>query len=408
MASSNLLLFSVDFLPRRQPGEMVFWQDAIPFLREHFDRIVVVGINHRKTRVDVLADGVELINLPPAHPPDRRVWAEPERVPENFDKLPMAVLYKTWTLLKHAATIDELIRTHDIGVVHFTRIFGFFNRRLTLRHPEVVFTMTVPTHIDRGFPLHHAYHWIKRMGYRGMDRLIPTCEATAERLASAGVARECLQAIHWSFQPPALNADDVQVQALRHELELREHQLLITWSGPLQGTGEKEFQWALDVARRVMERSDRLRFLFAFKPDSLPQSYMEKAAQVPSVILKETSRGEFDALQHLASLFLSPVCNVRRTVAPPLTWIEMMHRGVPVLTTPVAGVDEVLESGISGFVADDAQAATELLLALDQTALEDTGARARRVIATRYDLQDIIAQYAQMWAALGETRKVAR
>ena len=37
MRTGNLLLFGCDFLPRRQTNELAFWQDSIPYLREHFD-----------------------------------------------------------------------------------------------------------------------------------------------------------------------------------------------------------------------------------------------------------------------------------------------------------------------------------------------------------------------------------
>ena len=71
-------------------------------------------------------------------------------------------------------------------------------------------------------------------------------------------------------------------------------------------------------------------------------AFVEQVEKVAGAVVMETNRQEFDALQSLAALFLSPVCNRNRTVAPALTWIEMMQKGVPVLTTPVAGTEELI------------------------------------------------------------------
>ena len=50
-----------------------------------------------------------------------------------------------------------------------------------------------------------------------------------------------------------------------------------------------------------------------------------------------------------------PTCSCRRVedrdciVAPPLTWIECMANGLPVLTTDVPGAEELVEDGRTGY-----------------------------------------------------------
>jgi glycosyltransferase involved in cell wall biosynthesis len=397
MNGSNLLLFGCDFLPRRQPSELAFWQDAIEFLRPHFEQIVVVSINNRQVPHEKLVAGVELVNLPPLYPHNSRTWSDAEYTGQAFHRLPMATLYKTWTLLRHLDRIDEIIRSREIGVVHYMRIFGVLNQRLVRRHPDIAFSMTVPTHIDRGFPFHYPYHLIKLMGFKGMDRLVPTCEATARRLEALGIAPQGIETIHWSFQPPIVEIGAEAKTELKRKLGLEEDRPLVLWSGPLQDTGEGEFLWSVDVARRVCEKKGRLEFVFAFKPDTLTDRFQRLATAVPEIKVLETSRSEFDVLQTLAKVFLSPVCRRNRTVAPPLTWIEMMQKSVPVLTTPVAGVEELLSHGTNGFVAADAEGAADILLDLDDDTIAKAGRQAAGTVAAHYDLQSIMNQYVRMW-----------
>jgi glycosyltransferase involved in cell wall biosynthesis len=309
----------------------------------------------------------------------------------------MAALYKTWTLMRHARRLDEVIQSREIGYFHYMRIFGLLNQRLARRHPDVVFSMTVPTHIDRGFPLHSAYHLLKLLGFKGMDRLVATCEATANKLQDLGVPGSNIETIRWSFEPTASSVDEEQRNELRRRLQLDDSRPIVLWSGPLQDTGEQELLWSVEVARRVTETNGGAQFVFAFKPDTLSDRFRRIARAIPKVGFLETTRTQFDALQSMASVFLSPICKKRRTVAPPLTWIEMMQRAVPVLTTSVAGVDEALTHGVDGYVASDTDDAVRILLETDSDKVISAGRQAAVTASTRFNLPSIIDEYAEMW-----------
>lgn len=206
------------------------------------------------------------------------------------------------------------------------------------------------------------------------------------------------------MNPTASSVGKEQRSELRRHLKLDESRPLVLWSGPLQDTGEQELSWSAEVARRVTESGGSAQFVFAFKPDTLSDRFRAIARAIPNVRVLETTRVQFDALQSMASIFLSPICKQQRTVAPPLTWIEMMQRAVPVLTTPVAGVDEALTHGVDGYIVADIEEAVRILLETDREAVAKAGREAAVTASTCFDLQSIIDQYAEMWHRVAVTK----
>ena len=310
------------------------------------------------------------------------------------------------TFIKYLQLFDELIEKHRIDVIHYMRVFGLLNKLLTSQHPDLLFTMTVPTHVDRGFPFHYPYHAAKKMGFQGMDKLIATSQATRERLLTLGVGPEKMEVIPWSSCLRSTAQGSPEENRLRQRLGIRNDAAIVLWSGPLQDTGEKEFRYSLEIANSIAKRCDLYHFVFAFKPDALKTAYLRLAAGIPAVTVVETVPSIFDELRRQAILFLSPICNRNRTVAPPLTWIEMMQRRVPVLTTTVHGVDELIENGRSGFLVNGVVETADLLVKLKASDFRRAGECAKRIVESRYDLDDIARMYLEMWVRVRE-KKVA-
>ena len=98
-------------------------------------------------------------------------------------------------------------------------------------------------------------------------------------------------------------------------------------------------------------------------------------------------------------IVVSPVALSTMTVAPPLTWIEMMQRGIPIITTSVAGADELISHGENGFLVDGVRNTARLLVEIDATRLRKTAAASKRTIEAGYDLRDICRRYVEMWMA---------
>lgn len=402
----NLLLFGCDFFPTAKTSEINFWNDMVNRLSGRLGKVVILSVNNRAIREEQLAENIYLYNVRPYYFGNSPMQqADPEYSGSPFHKLPWAVAYKTYSFIKYLPVFDDLIARHHIDIVHYMRVFGLFNKWLVGRHPEQFFTITVPTHIDRGFPAHYLYHWIKNEGLRPMDRVIATSVATKNRLCKLGMNAAKLEVIPWSS---SLESDDVSAAPdIKVRLGIPPTAQIVLWSGPLQHTGDKEFFYALDIAVQVTRHTDRYIFIFAFKPNKLKPEHCQAIPAEVAVKLLETDRQTFIALQAAAALFLSPICNHNRTVAPPLTWIEMMQRGIPVMTTAIDGVAELIIHGQNGFIIDDVETATEALLTVNRDGLEQMRQACQSVVQTRYALDEIVTRYVAMWEN-GRQMKQAR
>jgi glycosyltransferase involved in cell wall biosynthesis len=172
---------------------------------------------------------------------------------------------------------------------------------------------------------------------------------------------------------------------------------IVLWSGPLQGTGGREIEYAVQVAHLVTRQTKKFHFVFAFKPDQLKENYFETLNGNRYVTVMETDQAEFQELQNIAALFISPICDKNRTVAPPITWIEMMQRGVPVVTTPIDGVDEIVENNENGIIAESEEDAAQAIMGITDVQLKIMKNNAIKTVNEKYNIKSIAKSYTKLW-----------
>ncbi len=392
---SNLMLFGCNLTRDRRASELNFWHDLTAYLSNDFNEIVIVSINNRKIRKEQIPPNITLYNLPPIYFRNNGDWTDKEHTGERFNDLPLAVIYKTVTLIKYRSLIKDIVERHDIGIIHYVRIFGVLNTVLKRKLSNVLFTMTVPTHVDRGFPLHYIYHQIKVKGFAGIDKLIVTTKATAKRLTGLGIDENNIEVIPWSAENKLVQkSGDPE---FRKRLAIVADAEIVLWSGPLQGTGGREIEYAVQVAHLVTRQTQKFHFVFAFKPDQLKENYFETLTENRYVTVMETDQAEFQELQNIAALFISPICDKNRTVAPPITWIEMMQRGVPVVTTPIDGVDEIVENHENGIIAESEEDAAQEIMAITDVQLKIMKNNAIKTVNEKYNIKSIAKSYTKLW-----------
>jgi len=102
--------------------------------------------------------------------------------------------------------------------------------------------------------------------------------------------------------------------------------------------------------------------------------------------------------------FFSPILADASTASPPLTWIESMALGVPVVTTNVAGVSELVSDGHTGYTFKTAGEAVQKIRSL----LENENLRgrisreSREFICAEYDIGSIARKYKTIWTQMCE------
>ena len=123
---------------------------------------------------------------------------------------------------------------------------------------------------------------------------------------------------------------------------------MFLWTGFIQQIGERDLNLTLELAREIAKKEANAEFLFSFKPE-----FRSKAREYTGGHPRITILDAVDNFEHLlgsADFLLSPIENVESIVAPPLTWIESISSGTPVITTDAGGAREIIADGQNGFI----------------------------------------------------------
>jgi N-acetyl-alpha-D-glucosaminyl L-malate synthase BshA len=92
------------------------------------------------------------------------------------------------------------------------------------------------------------------------------------------------------------------------------------------------------------------------------------------------------------------------TESAPLTLLEALSSGLPVIATRVGGIPEIIEDGVNGFLvpAKDPKSIAERLLALngDKELRAGLGARARETVLDRYTVEKVIGEYLKIFSEI--------
>ena len=172
----------------------------------------------------------------------------------------------------------------------------------------------------------------------------------------------------------------------------------LLWAGFLQQIGRTDLLRTIQMAHGVRRQRRDVHFTFSLKPECFSAEFASLSG--PGVEVTSGSpafRTELPAFDGL----LSPVIAAGSTPAPPLTWLEAMAVGVPIVTTDHRGVDEVVTDGVSGIVAADYDRLEATLLdpALKaRLAAMRPGAREQH--RRRYDIETVASRYASVYAKL--------
>jgi glycosyltransferase involved in cell wall biosynthesis len=397
----SLLIFGSDFLPIPQESELNFWRDIVFQISEEFSSIIVVSFNHRRKLKEKLNSNTYLFNISPLYFGAKKYIKKQEETGPLFNKLPLGILFKTVNFVFCQKLLNQLIEEFHITNFHFMRIFGLSNQPIINRHPEISFSMTIPTHVDRGFPFHYIYHLIKNNSFKQMDKLIATTKATKKRLLELGLAEEKIEVIPWTISSSSnIEVPSDEIEKIKQKYQICKGSTIVLWSGPIQDTGKKEFYQSIEIAKLVLKTNPSYTFIFTFKPGSLKSSYLWAIHGLQNIYIFETNKSEFDSIKNIADIFLSPIMNKNRTIAPPLTWIEMLQSGIPIITFELDGVEEIIEHGKNGFIAHSSTDASRLILDIKSYDKEFIREACFSSVKKKHDIKMISDSYISLWRGI--------
>ncbi len=299
-----------------------------------------------------------------------------------------------------------------------------FSRRLRVFKPHIFFCLdhrnaiilgglaayaagvpkrVVASHSTGKFGKKHNFSAVERIILRGMDRFVALSEAHAEYTRSCeGIDAGKIVIIENGIDVAACrNVDPVAVEAARRELGLEPGRRVVSMVAALRP--EKAHEALLSAAKDLIVTYPDLTFLIV--GDGSRREYLEKMTsdlRLGDHVKFLGVRGDVAVLLHLTDVLVLPSHPVVETL--PLSVLEAMAAGVPVVASAVGSIPEVIEDGVNGRLIQPAEpkalaVAVSSLLG-DESARQAMASAARRTVEERYSVERMVSKYMEMFESL--------
>lgn len=299
--------------------------------------------------------------------------------------------------------LSTFLRKHGVDAIHahqFTPFFQSLIARLAYPAPSVVFTEHGRQYPDTRSAKRVAFN---RILSRNNDRIVAVGEAVRQALiANEGFAPARVEVIRngvdiASFA--AVRSDVALRRSVRHEFALRHDEYAIVQVARLNPL--KDHATAIRSLANLRRRGVPARLILV--GDGQERAQLEAAAWEAGCERHVSFPGErTDVARILSAADAFLLSSISEGI--PLTLIEAMAAGVPVVATQVGGVDEVIVDGESGLLVaaqDDKQLARQL-----QRLHGDSDLRRQLVLTgferakSLFSLQRMHAEYSQLYEQL--------
>lgn len=385
----EITLVGLNYRGRAGGGDKVFWRHVLAHMRGGWRaRIISIG-----------GDGPER---------DQFFLGETEveirRLPTMFLRLPgdnsLLPVWKNGEFPMWAGAIEKTLSGCRAGLAVLG--LGRRGRRLHLMDNHFVTnrvfpylgetSITITSYKPSRGKLYHPYILLS-YGSRQIEK-IALNEPMRNELQKAGITVN--KVIPWGVprvDPPSMR----EKEDIKKAFGIPPFSRMVLWSGYIQQITYTSFKMAYKHASMCVAQSKRPpTFVFAFKPESCSDKMCESLSRTPYIIVLRTDHAKFTMLQRAADLFYSPIADSNTVLSPPLTWLEMMMLGVPILTTPSIGIDSIIRNGINGWIAGPE--VVELLpQLLEECAL--ISPLTRQWAQETYLIDSIAPEYARLWEA---------
>jgi glycosyltransferase involved in cell wall biosynthesis len=264
--------------------------------------------------------------------------------------------------------LGRIWRRQQVRLVHahqYTPFFYAMSARMWRRRPPVIFTEH-----GRWYPDYPRRRRIlfNRLTLRRTDRVVGVGEAVRQALIrNEGFPDKRVEVIYNGVDVSAFDADQPDRASVRREWGLGPDDLVIAQVARLDHL--KDHATAIRTIDRVARRRGNARLLLV--GDGPQQEVIEaeiRAHNVQDHVRLLGLRDDIPRLLHAADLFL--LTSISEGI--PVTLIEAMAARLPIVSTKVGGVAEIVQAGRTGLLTapgDDAALAEAVLRLADDPAL---------------------------------------
>jgi glycosyltransferase involved in cell wall biosynthesis len=369
----SIMLIGVDFYPYHTPSDKNFWLSILNEIRKEYSNLQVISFVNRK--------------------PNRHIVKYDDVSFTYFRFLPFLSPYSPITgffarlmvILLNLFTIHRILKHNDIKVIHFIDNFGIAMPLIKLLNKKIKITLSLPASMTTN----NLYNSVLRASCHNLDKIVVFTETLKKRLSTIGMNRQKIDVIRWGVNVISERFEPHQNSACR----------LILWTGFLTQVWEEDFFFAIRAAKKVLRTTDKCKFVFCFKPHSFNNKYKRYEARGIEIQPKKLT---YNQLVNSSDIYFCPIKNQNKIIAPPLTWIEMMSNGKPLITTPVKGAHEIVENGINGYICKDEKSIVDNLLILtnNHNHYKKMSQYAMESIKNNFNLQISFQKYRKLWGHL--------
>jgi glycosyltransferase involved in cell wall biosynthesis len=382
----SVMYVGVGLFPFHSTGDKNFQLELSKELRARGVRTTLVSIAAAHARAVTQPNDIHFLS-PPFHSrkPDKFYHADRSGVFFAYHHVHghlRQAIELTSTLLAHMRRIRGLIRQERVAVVHWT------DSVLLIPVLRFVFGRRVSV-------VASALRWEPRGRLGDFSRAKALSRAstviTSTESAKAAILR-CAPKAHVRIAPlgsPGVGPS--QLAGVRNP----QHGVRLLWTGFISQIRQKDFELTIAIARRVTARRPDIEFDFCLKPESALATHFAMAGERIRVFTGEPTFAHliagYDAL-------LSPIFDLSSIPAPPLTWVEALSVGVPLITTDNPGTRELLVDGRDAVVVATAEELEEWLVnKCSVSALKAMRLEARREFERRYRIDIVGDAYEEIY-----------
>ncbi len=393
---NHLVLIGMNYRPIRTSGDKNFWVDLIQEISCNFTRITVISVRQNSQPTESLKINNCLVTINYIRPkflesPDATyTW---KSLFWNGGAFPrgLGVIEKLLNVKSILHMLHNIMIEHPYDHIHLMDNFGFGNPLIATSTRTSV---SVSAMAYQGKKHNFLYNMFLKACYSHSNlTVVPYSSCYKEKLVNLGLSAEKLCHIHWGVRPYS-QADKTK--------SLKKH-LAILWTGYIQQINREDFFFALRIAKSAVQQGINASFIFAFKPESFEASFQQYNDPENRITIKSTSVQEFSELRKNVSILFSPVVSKSTILAPPLSWLEMLNSGIPIVTTDVPGASEAVIDGVTGCIAkSDQELVSALFKAVDNHKV--MGNNCKQLILSKYNIKSCAHQYIELWNMLASQK----
>ncbi len=386
--SFNLFYIGVGIMPMRIAGDKNFLGALSEYLSKHNIRHQFVSIIDRPiSSLSLLKDNIRFIYRP-FH------FVRKEHFYYSNDGKVVGYHHK------HNAIV-ELIE------LSLTLIFSAFKLRKILNKKQIVhwqdLSLLVPllrilfgkktrivASVLRYVSHNKVYNRLRARALNFADAVITSTEAAKKFLIRDGCNGSKIFIAPWGVG-----------NVPKRRPHITNNKIHLLWSGYIQQIGFDDFRRSVMLARDVVKVRSDIEFSFSFKPESFNKYFL--AFECPGVRIIKGDENFFNKIGQYDALF-SPVSLSNTTLAPPLTWLEALANGLPIITTRTPGIEELLTEGKSAFIFEDYESLRNWLLQTSDgfDKLRSMRPEAYQEFARRFSIDTVGHKYLEIYKNLSK------